>query len=527
MATKQKKWFKSAFDAPQSPAVNTQKRPKMQSVFSNEDDSINFSELDLSSLDNNNQTTAEIQKPTAEVTMIHTDFKSSNWIENFAPRTKVDLAIHAKKVAEVEDWFRVIKDKRMKNAAPIVLVTGPSGSGKSATIKIIAQEFGYTISEWVTPMDLEHPRYDRTDNDKVTFSESQIDKFTQFLFQSSRYRSVFDTATKRLVLVEDFPNIFIKDPSSFEEVLERYSSYGKSPLIFIVADTKSRTLNISFNLFTDEIRSRFNITSISFNPVADTMLKKGLKRICDIMGQNGFKKYYTEPSKDTIESIVLSSQGDIRSAVINLHFASQKNSTMLPVQSLNLNKKTKNTKKSKSKLKSLGTDENITVLHALGRVFNPKYKEEADALGNKTFLHSPDEITSLLTTQPTTSINLIHHNYITHFQRLEEIISAIDCISHSDVMLNEWRSDLCAEIGVGLAVRGVMTANENPVTGRWMPVRSAKNQLKTNEYDKERKDFGISLLVSSNNFACDYRTYIKLIPKVEATEALNTTEIIE
>ena len=194
----------------------------MQSVFSNEDDSINFSELDLSSLDNNNQTAPESQKPTAEVSIVHTDFNSSNWIENFAPRTKAELAIHAKKIAEVEDWFRAIKDKRMKNAAPILLVSGPSGSGKSATIKVIAQEFGYTISEWVTPMDLEHPRYDRGDHDgdKVTFSESQIDKFSQFLFQSSRYRSVFDTATKRLVLVEDFPNIFIKDPSSFEEVLE-------------------------------------------------------------------------------------------------------------------------------------------------------------------------------------------------------------------------------------------------------------------------------------------------------------------
>lgn len=103
-----------------------------------------------------------------------------------------------------------------------------------------------------------------------------------------------------------------------------YASYGKSPLIFIAADTKSRQLNISLNLFKDELRLRYHITSISLNPIADTMLKKGLKRICDIMGQPGFKEYYDEPSKDLIESIVLSAQGDIRSAVINLHFASQK-----------------------------------------------------------------------------------------------------------------------------------------------------------------------------------------------------------
>lgn len=217
----QKKWFKSAFVEPKSPAIaDEQKRPKMQSVFLNEEDSINFSEIDLSHLNNNNETINATQKPAAQVSIIYTDFKSSNWIENFAPRTKADLAIHTKKVAEVEDWFRAIKDRRLKVAAPILLVTGPSGSGKSATIKIIAQEYGYMISEWITPVDIEHTRHDRNDTEKITYSESQVDKFSQFLFQSSRYRSVFDTSSKRLVLVEDFPNVFIKDPNSFEEVLE-------------------------------------------------------------------------------------------------------------------------------------------------------------------------------------------------------------------------------------------------------------------------------------------------------------------
>lgn len=54
-------------------------------------------------------------------------------------------------------------------------------------------------------------------------------------------------------------------------------------------------------------------------------------------------------------------------------------SAILQVQSINVknsyasrSKRAGNIKK--SKLKSLGTDENITVLHALGRVFNPKCK---------------------------------------------------------------------------------------------------------------------------------------------------------
>lgn len=261
----------------------------------------------------------------AQVKIVHTDFKSSNWIENFAPQSRDDLAIHAKKIAELDEWFRTIKTSKAKRSSAILLMSGPSGSAKTAALRILAKEFDYAISEWVTPTDMEYTRRSTNDeNDNVTFSENQGDKFSQFLFQSSRYRSVFDTSAKRLVLVEDFPNVFIKDPSGFEEVLERYTVYGKSPLIFIITDTKSRALNIGHNLFTDNVRQRFQIDTISFNAVADTMLKKGLKRVCAIMAQPGFQQYYTEPNQDTIDSIVLSSQGDLRSAVINLHFASQK-----------------------------------------------------------------------------------------------------------------------------------------------------------------------------------------------------------
>lgn len=202
-------------------ATDVQTTAKLEDVFLNEDDSINFSEIDLSIVcNNNNQTKSSVQKSVPNVNIVSTDFKSSNWIENFAPCTKTDLAIHAKKLNEVEDWFRAIKEKSIKNSAPILLLTGPSGSGKTAVIKILAKDFGYTISEWITPVDIEHTRYDRSDSDKITYSESQNDKFAQFLFQSSRYRSVFDTSSKRLVLVEDFPNVFLKDPGSFEGILE-------------------------------------------------------------------------------------------------------------------------------------------------------------------------------------------------------------------------------------------------------------------------------------------------------------------
>lgn len=227
----QKKWFKSAFDDTPNWAKEEAQKPKSVFRSLSEYDSIDLTDLDsIAFLDETNQNNnsknssktlnKSIDESFAPVRMVITNFKSSNWIENFAPQTKTDLVIHAKKLGEVEDWFNSVKAKRVKCAAPILLVTGPSGSAKTAAIKVMAKEFNYEISEWITPIDIEHVRGDRVDGEQITYSESQNDKFSQFLFQSSRYRSVFDTSSKRLVLVEDFPNTYLKDPAAFETVLE-------------------------------------------------------------------------------------------------------------------------------------------------------------------------------------------------------------------------------------------------------------------------------------------------------------------
>lgn len=85
---------------------------------------------------------------------------------------------------------------------------------------MVAKEFGYEIREWIVPVDVNFSRNQKQDgDDESTYTESQHDKFTQFLFRSSRYVSVFDNQRKRLLVVEDFPNIFINDPETFNEIL--------------------------------------------------------------------------------------------------------------------------------------------------------------------------------------------------------------------------------------------------------------------------------------------------------------------
>lgn len=148
----------------------------------------------------------------------HSNFSSSNWTEKFAPQSIDDLAVHSKKIDEIRDWIR--KWESDKTNGSVLLLTGPPGSGKTATVRLLAQEFDFDISEWIVPLDVDLKRNNKNDDDTgITYTETQYDKFSNFLYRSSRYVSVFASQRKRLLLVEDFPNIFLKDPEKFNELL--------------------------------------------------------------------------------------------------------------------------------------------------------------------------------------------------------------------------------------------------------------------------------------------------------------------
>lgn len=69
-------------------------------------------------------------------------------------------------------------------------------------------------------------------------------------------------------------------------------------------------------------------TYFRFNNVSSTGLKAALKRVSDIISKK-FSDMYTAPSAELIECVVNSSSGDVRSAVLNLHFACLKGKQIL------------------------------------------------------------------------------------------------------------------------------------------------------------------------------------------------------
>lgn len=74
-------------------------------------------------------------------------------MKNFNPVKVQDLAVHAKKIQEIEQWLQ----NNNKKSNGILLLSGPVGCGKTATIQTIAAKYNLKITEWITPLDIDLP----------------------------------------------------------------------------------------------------------------------------------------------------------------------------------------------------------------------------------------------------------------------------------------------------------------------------------------------------------------------------------
>ncbi|KAH8310318.1 hypothetical protein KR044_000744, partial [Drosophila immigrans] len=435
---------------------------------------------------------------------------SDNWMESFAPRSSDDLAVHPKKLDEVRNWLRHCQALRSKLPAQICLLTGPSGSGKTATLRVLAQEFGYDLQEWINPVDCEEIQALGDQPAGHSYAGSQLEAFKSFLLRASRYKSLLATQNKRILLVEDFPNVLLKDAAAtFEELMDDYMSYGKSPLVFIVADSKSKMLNISYKLFTDQLKAKLRIEHISFNAVAATIMQRSMKRFGTLMQQEQHKALYKLPTQNVMDSIVVCAQGDIRNALINLHFGSLKGAPSMATKQLSVSAPSKGRKrKATNTLKGIGRDESITMMHALGRVFNPKYNED----GSQRLLHSPEELSEAFCTEPRNFVNFIHANFLPHFLDIGHAVSAVNDLGVADMLLQEYRDDSLGLVGLNIAVRGCMVANVAPVTG-WMPVRGPKRlTIQPKLTAAEQQLLGSKFAgISKSLYASEYNSFVKII----------------
>ncbi|XP_048256560.1 cell cycle checkpoint protein RAD17-like [Haliotis rufescens] len=423
------------------------------------------------------------------------------WADKHKPSNKGDLAVHKKKVDDVETWLRDRTKSAPKHGAPILLLTGPAGVGKTATVQVLCKELGLEVQEWTNPIQpsynseqllpsaynsFAHSRLD------TGYSESQVTQFKNFLLRANKYSSLqigdSHSSSHKIIFIEELPNIFFRDSSVFHNILRKYRQVGRCPLVFIISDTTSGESN-ERQLFPADLQAEICIESISFNPVAPTMMVKVLARIAN--SEYNQRSISAIPSSPVIESIAMSSAGDVRSAINSLQFAcSQDTLDLKPKCTSHRPAPKKSSSGSGRRLKyetsqkkdtnseagsSIGArDTSCFLFHAIGKVLyckrgDPKEFPDHCQLPSRLSEHdrdplllNPEEVVEKSHLSGNYFSSFLHQNYVDFYTDIDDVVRASQYISDADFFTAEWASRSAMEnYAASIATRGVIHSNSH------------------------------------------------------------------
>ncbi|XP_054764183.2 cell cycle checkpoint protein RAD17-like [Lytechinus pictus] len=439
--------------------------------------------------------------------------EGQTWAERHAPQSVADLAVHKKKIQEVQDWLTFHTKQRgqtkQHTKAPLLLLTGPAGAGKTATLTVLSKELGLELQEWSNPITEAFKTDQDTDyrSDFYTRNESQVKQFQDFLKRANRYPALSlvgeqEERAKKVVLVEDIPNAFYRDPSSLHAVLTRFSLTGRSPLVFIVSDSHGGKSNV-LSLFPSDVQDNLAVHNISFNPVAPTSMTKTMTRIATAEAAKARHKFYV-PSKSTIEALSAASSGDIRGAINALQFSCLKGTDSLQrlsqKSSSSLQSSWSSTPSSSSSSSSMGSshwkdrrkhargskddeedkrlaaiggrDTSLFLFRALGKVLyckrepktvsDPVLPPHLNHHERDRLIMNPEELIERTHMSSENFTLYLHQNYLDFYTDLEDVVEGSRYLSDTDFLTCEWtHRTTMREYSSSVAVRSLVHFNSS------------------------------------------------------------------
>ncbi|KOS43931.1 hypothetical protein ACN38_g5134 [Penicillium nordicum] len=416
------------------------------------------------------------------------------WAQRFAPANLDELAVHKKKVSDVQHWLEDAFAGRRSER--LLVLRGPAGSGKTTTVSLLSESLGYDIVEWKNPPVSE---FGARDYQSVSahFEEflGRGDKFGGLdLENTSELDPKKDKRSRgqRILLIEEFPTVLGRASSAltaFRTSLQRYlaasmndnargsSGLNHPPIVVIVSETLlGSASSISDNLTVHRllgpmIYNHPGTTILDFNSIAPTFMHKALRSILDREARNSRRVQI--PGPGVIDSI--SEIGDIRSAISSLEFLCLKgDDTGRWGGSVAKTKKARGevalTAMEKESLKMITQREaSLGMFHAVGKIVYNKRMDPSLIEGDVEILPPPpnylrhyarpkasqvlvNDLVDETGTDISTFISALHENYIPSCDGdnfADCFNDCIDALSDSDILSADHRSGQGARAGIG------------------------------------------------------------------------------
>lgn len=435
------------------------------------------------------------------------------WADRYGPTSLEELVVHKKKVADVRECLESVYYSRSTKVCAnlncrrcsilmytkrLLVLKGPSGVGKTATIFTLARAMDLDVLDWKNPT-----VSDFASGNYVSIST----QFEEFLGRSSKFSSLQTSSNeyvdasrespsptqgdlqprKKLVLVEEFPNISTSDTTSvqsFRASVLRYLTADQArkhgpmaeenntrdtatSLVMIITESHLDGVATSIDSFTAhrllgaDILNHPSTDVIEFNPVAPTYIAKALEIIIQkevrdsgrrrVLGLSAIKR--------------LSEAGDVRNAIGSLEFICLKNQDGKDFGgklASNRSRGAKNavalTQKEEESLELVSQREaSLGLFHAVGKVVYNKRDGECkgqfsidsptqppDHLPQHVRLRRPDvsadDLINETGTDAKTFIAALHENYVTSCACdafTDTLNACIEYLSDTDVLISE------------------------------------------------------------------------------------------